>query len=404
MIRYILAVSASLFLATSCDIDDKYYGPENMDVEHLLQPAYAEDWTKNADQLNEVLLNRFLDRDQGLFFATNDNRLPDRNRVNYWPQAHAMDVLIDAYLRLGAQDPRKKEFEDIMDRWYANKAGNYDEQNKGTYGFGNAFTDDSEWVILTLIRMYEATGRQEYLRAAASTYEESIITRWSDDENGGGIRWSLNAENSKNACSNAPAIIIAMRLRAHTSNVEMQEKLLDDARKIYNWLSSTLYNPQTGGVADLMKDGQVQGGTLTYNQGTFIGAAHELYKVTKDEKYLTEAIKALRYTFRNKTANGILHNEGSGDNALFKGIFVRYAMNLWQDKSLDAVASGIRKEIEQFLIYNGLICWTKGLDLSDNSNYFFGASWTEHGSSWEGLLNEQVCGSTMIEAMTQLIP
>lgn len=29
--------------------------------------------------------------------------------------------------------------------------------------------------------------------------------------------------------------------------------------------------------------------------------------------------------------DGVLNNEGTGDNALFKGIFIRYAMNVWRD-------------------------------------------------------------------------
>lgn len=44
---------------------------------------------------------------------------------------------------------------------------------------------------MTLLRMYEATNVQEYLTYAKQTYDDWIITRWSDDENGGGIRWTI---------------------------------------------------------------------------------------------------------------------------------------------------------------------------------------------------------------------
>ena len=36
-----------------------------------------------------------------------------------------------------------------------------------------------------------------------------MIARWTEDENGGGIRWSFDAENSKNACSNGPGALCA---------------------------------------------------------------------------------------------------------------------------------------------------------------------------------------------------
>ena len=183
----------------------------------------------------------------------------------------------------------------------------------------------------------------------------------------------------------------------------IRDRYLADAKKIYNWLSSTLYNPLTGAVSDNMKNGVINGGALTYNQGTFMGAAHELYKATGDAKYMTDAARAARYTMKSMVTNGVLNNEGSGDNALFKGIFVRYAMNVWKDASVDKADAGLRREIEEFLIYNGLVCWRDGVDKSEGSKWFFGGFWGEPGSSWDGRLNEQVSASTMIEAMALLI-
>jgi len=220
---------------------------------------------------------------------------------------------------------------------------------------------------------------------------------------GGGIRWSFDAENSKNACSNGPGALCAMRLWANSPKGAERDQYLADAKKIYNWLSSTLYNPLTGAVSDNMKNGVINGGALTYNQGTFMGAAHELYKATGDAKYMTDAARAARYTMKSMVTNGVLNNEGSGDNALFKGIFVRYAMNVWKDASVDKADAGLRREIEEFLIYNGLVCWRDGVDKSEGSKWFFGGFWGEPGSSWDGRLNEQVSASTMIEAMALLI-
>ena len=128
-----------------------------------------------------------------------------------------------------------------------------------------------------------------------------------------------------------------------------------------------------------------------------------MLSATGDAKYMTDAARAARYTMKSMVTNGVLNNEGSGDNALFKGIFVRYAMNVWKDASVDKADAGLRREIEEFLIYNGLVCWRDGVDKSEGSKWFFGGFWGEPGSSWDGRLNEQVSASTMIEAMALLI-
>ena len=297
MKKYILALTATATLLGACEVDDKYYGKEVVDPAEKLEPAYGEDWTAHADKIDEKLIENFMNTDRGTFWYTDQDRT-NESTYCYWPQAHAMDVLIDAYLRIPEGDARRDTYAGYMSKWYENKGNNYGNSYWGTYGFGNAYTDDSEWIILTLIRMYEATGVQKYLAAARKTYEETVIARWTEDENGGGIRWSFDAENSKNACSNGPGALCAMRLWANSPKGAERDQYLADAKKIYNWLSSTLYNPLTGAVSDNMKNGVINGGALTYNQGTFMGAAHELYKATGDAKYMTDAARAARYTMK----------------------------------------------------------------------------------------------------------
>ena len=119
---------------------------------------------------------------------------------------------------------------------------------------------------------------------------------------------------------------------------------------------------------------------------------------------MVEAARAARYTMNSMATDGVLNNEGTGDNALFKGIFIRYAMNVWRDAEVDKVDATLRKEIEDFIIYNGLICWTQGLDRSEESKWFFGSDWTTPGSTWDGQLNPQVSATTLIEAMAVLLP
>ena len=364
MDRFLFIAAAALLCATACGREDTYkagfFTPDTG-----IESRY--DWDAAADSAVNVLVDRFMDKNTGTFWTISDNVDPGLSTYNYWPQAHAMDVIVDAYLRIKDSDPeRAGQYEKYMASWHKNRANNYNGPD-----YYNAYTDDMEWIVLTLLRMYEATGVQEYFDFARDTYDKWIITRWTDDENEGGIRWSLDAGNSKNACSNGPAAICAMRLYGFTS----EQKYLDDAVKIYGWLSENLYNPSTGMVADNMAGGKVNGGALSYNQGTFMGAAHLLYKATKDSRYLAEAMKAARHQMDSRSTDGIMNAEAdkaNSDNALFKGIFIRYATLMVNDTVFDF---RFREELKRYISQNAITCWSDGIDKSEGSDMFFNYDW-----------------------------
>lgn len=391
MDRFLFIAAAALLCATACGREDTYkagfFTPDTG-----IESQY--DWDAAADSAVNVLVDRFMDKNTGTFWTISDNVDPRLSTYNYWPQAHAMDVIVDAYLRIKDSDPeRAGQYEKYMASWHKNRANNYNGPD-----YYNAYTDDMEWIVLTLLRMYEATGVQEYFDFARDTYDKWIITRWTDDENGGGIRWSLDAGNSKNACSNGPAAICAMRLYGFTS----EQKYMDDAVKIYGWLSENLYNPSTGMVADNMAGGKVNGGALSYNQGTFMGAAHLLYKATKDSRYLAEAMKAARHQMDSRSTDGIMNAEAdkaNSDNALFKGIFIRYATLMVNDTVFDF---RFREELKRYISQNAITCWSDGIDKSEGSDMFFNYDWRSPYTGENGYLNPQVSATTLIEAMTRL--
>ena len=391
MDRFLFIAAAALLCATACGREDTYkagfFTPDTG-----IESQY--DWDAAADSAVNVLVDRFMDKNTGTFWTISDNVDPGLSTYNYWPQAHAMDVIVDAYLRIKDSDPeRAGQYEKYMASWHKNRANNYNGPD-----YYNAYTDDMEWIVLTLLRMYEATGVQEYFDFARDTYDKWIITRWTDDENGGGIRWSLDAGNSKNACSNGPAAICAMRLYGFTS----EQKYMDDAVKIYGWLSENLYNPSTGMVADNMAGGKVNGGALSYNQGTFMGAAHLLYKATKDSRYLAEAMKAARHQMDSRSTDGIMNAEAdkaNSDNALFKGIFIRYATLMVNDTVFDF---RFREELKRYISQNAITCWSDGIDKSEGSDMFFNYDWRSPYTGENGYLNPQVSATTLIEAMTRL--
>src|SRR5690606_30905468 len=120
-----------------------------------------------------------------------------------------------------------------------------------------------------------------------------------------------------------PGAILALGVYELEKNPED----LQWAKDIYAWQKETLVDPATGLVWDNinMENGETvitKEWIFTYNVGTYIGAANELYAATNDATYLNDAIKTATSTMTSQevTSEGILKSENQGDGGLFKGI------------------------------------------------------------------------------------
>lgn len=107
-----------------------------------------------------------------------------------------------------------------------------------------------------------------------------------DDKLGGGLYWKEDERTTKNACSNGPNVLISLQLYKITKD----KKYLDTGLMVYNWTNKTLRSPD-GVFYDAIKveDGKIDSTTYTYNTGTMLQANVLLYEITKDKKYLEEA-------------------------------------------------------------------------------------------------------------------
>lgn len=368
--KFILPVAVAMM--TSCDnIDDvyQYDGPD----------AVA-DWNEVADQTTGALVEYFWNDSYGYF---NEQSETDNGPGwNYWPQAHAMDVIIDAYNRHPDAGYRA-----MMDEWY--EGIRY--QSGGSYY--NDFYDDQEWIALTMIRLYEVTDDSKFLNTARMLWDD-IKGGWNTEYGGGGLAWKHSMPWSKNACSNAPGCLIACRLYG----IEKKAEDLEWAIKIYTWMRDNLFNPATGAVYDNLNgnNGELATFSLTYNQGTFMGSAHYLYRFTGDGVYLKDARRAANFCISDGScidaSNNVLRNEGDGDQALFKGIFMRYFVDLLDEPALDEV---YRNKFVNFFRNNAAIAWNKGI--ADKRQLIFGPNWVA-GPVGSTNLNSQVSGCTMMEA------
>ena len=236
----------------------------------------------------------------------------------------------------------------------------------------NRYIDDMEWNGIAMLRAYEATGDEKFLQAVNILWED-IKLYWNENA-GGGLMWEKRDAFGKNACSNAPAAILAARLFKVTKNRDD----LNWAKKIYEWQRNTLFDHETGAVWDNIreKDGELainKRWIFTYNQGTFIGAAVELFELTNDSTYLHDAILATNYTLDKLTVagDGLLKDEGQHDGGLFKGIFIRYFTQLIKHHALERE---LKVRYTDFLFHNAETLWEQG---TDRDAIIFGSYWNK---------------------------
>lgn len=332
-------------LLYSCDnVDDVYTYGEEPEI----------DWNAAANRSTDVLISQFWNNEGYFNYGSNNSN----TEFQYWPNAHAMDVVIDAYVR--TNDSKYKAY---FDKWYAG----IKMKNGGSYY--NNFYDDMQWNALTILRLYNVTKEDKYLTTVKELWID-IAKGWNDYADGG-LAWKKDMIYSKNACSNGPASLLAARLY----NLTKEDSYKEWAMKIYEWQKNTLYNRSTGAVYDNIngETNVLDETSLTYNQGTFVGTAVELYHITGDEVYLNDAQKASNYTISKliDTSNNILRNEGNGDNALFKGIFIRYFYTLIQIPELN---NSYKTKFITFFNNNAVTLWTSGCY---QDYLLFGPAWNE---------------------------
>lgn len=264
------------------------------------------DYGVPADRLQDAAFNRFLSPD-GLYFLQNNG---GNAGFNYWWMAHGIDSFIDAYQR-------------TRNATYLTRAKNLvrgiQTRNGGTYN--NSFYDDMEWLGLASLRAYELTGDAEYLSVA-----EALWTRIKTGFTSGLFSWNTSCHpNCKNTIGSTPAIILGARLFS-LGRVPAADRVMVETA--YANVRANLVDPATGAVWDgkNLSTGAIDRATYSYNQGMYIGAALELYKLSGNAMYTDDARKTADWATTAFTSNGLIFHqrEGGGDGGLFKGILIRY--------------------------------------------------------------------------------
>jgi len=338
-------------------------------------------WEERADQAQEALDTLFWNESIGMYDIETPRPDGEGNPIfHYWWMAHAVDVLVDGLLRNGGEryTVRLAELHAGLLR-----------RNGGVWP--NELYDDMEWMAIAWLRAYQATGREEYKDTAAVLWED-IRTGWNGHMDGG-IAWQKSQLDYKNTPANAPAVILAARLYQAFGDA----KDLEWALTIYEWLKNHLVDAGTGFVWDGMNrtgDGSIdKEWKYTYNQGVYIGAAVELYRITGDQSYLEDARRTFAAAIAElaDSGSGVLPDEGDGDAGLFKGILVRYTAE-WVKADPAAVNA------RSFLRANAELLWEQGRSAEAA---LFGTNWITAATGTVSL-SSQLSGIMLLEQVAEL--
>lgn len=285
-------------------------------------------------------------------------------------------------------------------------------RSKGTAkvaGVENVY-DDQMWLIRELLESYKLTGNQQYLEKAEYLTEYVLdgwdTTRDSNGDEHGGIPWGPGYV-TKHSCSNGPMISPLVwlhelyknkndrithryidatdKVTRRTKQVNKSDYYLEYAQKIYDWQKKHLLRPN--GVYDDMMggctprkpqtetvNGEVYrmgiyckdrvGPAITYNSGTMLSGAADLYRATQHDNYLEDAILLSDASFsyfatEGAEIPGYYSFDTKGFRNWFNGVLMRgyvdiYPTYLNVEEYLNSFQQNLNYGYDNFL-YDGIL-------------------------------------------------
>ncbi|PRD48987.1 glycoside hydrolase family 76 protein [Sphingobacterium haloxyli] len=235
--------------------------------------------------------------------------------------------------------------------------------------------DDQMWLIRELLDSYRLTGNDGYLEKAeyltAYVLDGWDVTRDENGKENGGIPWGPGY-TTKHACSNGPLISPLVWLHEiykdksdktehsyidehdlktrRTEQLEKQQYYLEYARSIYDWQKKNLLN-KDGVYTDMMGGcvpncdiryeevddvryrantplTEAVGEAYTYNSGTMLSGAVDLYRVTREDRYARDGQELAKNSFTHFASLGkdipeYYSFETEGFRNWFNGILLR---------------------------------------------------------------------------------
>lgn len=146
------------------------------------------------------------------------------------------------------------------------------------------FYDDNVWLGIDFTDIYLLTKDAKYLQKAELIWK--FIESGTDDKLGGGIYWCEQKKKGKNACSNAPGSVFALKLYQATQN----NAYLHQGKHLYEWTQKHLQDSTDYLYFDNINlKGKINKAKFAYNSGQMMQSAALLYQLTGEKQYLADA-------------------------------------------------------------------------------------------------------------------
>lgn len=290
-------------------------------------PVFAQsaDFERHVLSINNNINLLLKEEKTGLYFETTDAVQKDNPHSWLWP----LCALVQAANEMDGLYAGKEYLKPVVkaiDQYYSEKLPVAYQDYVTAERLSSRFYDDNQWIAIAYLDAYNRTKEHQYLKKAIMVYDFMITGI--DSKAGGGLYWKEGDLTTKNTCSNAPAVLVALQLY----KVTKEKKYLETALTVYDWTNKTLRSPE-GVFYDAIKipGGEIDKKFYTYNAGAMLQANALLFNITNDKKYLTEAqqiAKAAKRTF--------FKNNHLPGNYWFNAVLLRGCIELYKiDKNME---------------------------------------------------------------------
>lgn len=274
-------------------------------------------------------------------------------------------------------------------------------------GIENVY-DDQQWLVRELIQAYQLTNDKDYIQEA-EYLTEYVLDGWDStpDENGkphGGIPWGPGYV-TKHACSNGPMVspLVWLHEIYKDSDEEIEHRFINPkgkrtveklkkadyylqfAEAIYDWQKKLLlredgvYYDMMGGcgtceIAYETVDGvtyrahtpltEAVGRAYSYNAGTMLSAAADLYRATGQQKYWDDLTQLSEDSFvhfakQDLRFPGYYTYAVDGFNNWFNGVLMRGYVDVFPTHAtVDTYISSFQKNLDyayEHHLYRGVL-------------------------------------------------
>lgn len=208
-------------------------------------------------------------------------------------------------------------------------------------------TTTISWLGIDFADLYAATRQRRFLDEAERIW--LFVASGTDDRLGGGIYWCEQKKGSKNTCSNAPGAVLALKLYLATG----REEYLEQGRALYEWTRKRLLDRSDDLYFDnISLKGAVNKAKFSYNSGQMIQAGALLHRITGKKRYLAEAQQTaaacLTHFFRpvHKPGGGSVPDFCGADKIWFDAVMLRGFIELSREDGRQTGLDAFRQTLD----------------------------------------------------------